>query len=175
MLANPNSGLLLHSPNPSVLSRPLLGFFAGFPSSTPARNSLSPSSSTSFLSHPRPWIISNTFIGVPTNISTGWVDFATSNSPKGPEEVSENSEDILLAVKSRRVVLFWLAWLAQSTRSFASWRRDLAKPESWRESSWVGARMSPRGLYGLLLRSELGGRDEDISSVSLRFCRRGRR
>ena len=175
MLANPTSGLLLHFPNPTILSRPLLGFFAASSSSTPGRSSLSLSSSPSFLSHPRPWTISKTFIGVPTNISTGWLDFVTSNSPKGPEEISEKFEDILLAVKSRWVVFFWLAWLVQSTRSFISWRRDLANPESCRESSWVGARMSPRGLCGLFWRSEMGGRDEDRASASLRFCKRGRR
>ena len=35
------------------------------------------------------------------------------------------------------------------TRSLIVCRRDLANPESWRESSWVGARTNARGLSAL--------------------------
>ena len=46
------------------------------------------------------------------------------------------------------------------TRSLIVCRRDLANPESWRESSWVGARTNARGLSALF-----GGESEEEEVV----------
>lgn len=90
---------------------------------------------------------------MPTSTLTGCVVFLNCTDPSGSIDMPPTISAILDAVPNARaregsasgVAPF--ARLVQTTRSFTSCRRDLAVPASWRASSCVGARTSPRGLY----------------------------
>jgi hypothetical protein len=124
---------------------------ASLPCSSILRSILSISFSSQF--HPRPRAISNTLLGVPINKSTG-LGLAlclTSNSELfSPSLGSPNSIAILAAVPDLRGVLGEFARDAQRTRNFETCSKDLAKDANCRDSSWVGAKISARGLIGRL-------------------------
>ena len=103
--------------------------------------------------HPRPLAISNSLLGVPTSRSTGLgptlPPCLTSSCPFSASAITKLEAKFPLIFDA--VLLFLLtlgvfALDAQRTRSFEMCNKDLAKDESWRESSWVGDSINARGL-----------------------------
>ena len=97
--------------------------------------------------------------------------------PSDPSASSVNCAAILEAVNVARGVLFTFALEAQRTFSLMLCKRALAKEESCRDSSWVGARTSALGFTARCGWDDIVAEvdPEETSSDCLRWWSMGRR
>ena len=92
-----------------------------------------------------PLAISSSLFGVPTRTSTGR-DTPSGDTVSVPSVSLANCAAILEAVNVARGVLFTFALEAQRTLSLTSCNRALAKEDSCRDNSWVGAKTNALGF-----------------------------